>query len=142
VRRLLGFGGLVTGRNAPARDATGGRREAGRIGERLAARHLRRSGYRVIARNVRALGGEADLVALAPDGRTLGVVEVKARRGSGAALPPEVAITPKKRRVLRRVAEGLGRRPEHAGRGVRIDVITVVLDGTRAIELRHHQGAV
>ncbi|MBI4601734.1 MAG: YraN family protein, partial [Planctomycetes bacterium] len=47
----------------------------GRRGERAAARHLRRQGLRILARNVREGRGEIDLVAL--DGATLVFVEVK-----------------------------------------------------------------
>lgn len=50
----------------------------GRSGERLAARRLRQAGYRVLARNYRAAGGELDLVAA--DSRTLLFVEVKTRQ--------------------------------------------------------------
>ena len=43
----------------------------------LRERHLRRSGYRILARNFRARGAEIDLVAM--DGETLVFVEVKTR---------------------------------------------------------------
>ena len=46
----------------------------GRRGERAAARLLRSQGYRVLARNARVPMGEADLVCLAPDGKTVVVV--------------------------------------------------------------------
>ena len=53
----------------------------GRRGERIAAARLRREGYRILARNVRNRFGEIDLVAEAPDRRTVVVVEVKAGLG-------------------------------------------------------------
>ncbi len=55
-----------------------GRVPLGRTGERLAERHLRRSGYRLLARNFRAAGAEIDLVAA--EGDTIVFVEVKTRR--------------------------------------------------------------
>ena len=59
------------------------RHSLGRLGEELAAAHLERLGYRVIARNYRTRFGELDLVAT--DDGVLVFCEVKARRGSGLA---------------------------------------------------------
>ena len=52
-------------------------RELGRRGERLAERHYRRAGHRLIARNLRLGRREIDLLMLAPDGGTLVLIEVK-----------------------------------------------------------------
>ena len=46
------------------------RRARGRLGEDLAAAHLQRLGFRVLARNARTRYGEIDLIAF--DGHTLG----------------------------------------------------------------------
>jgi putative endonuclease len=74
---------------------------AGRRGEQVAARHLKRCGYLILARNYRAAGGEIDLVAL--DDSTLVFVEVKLRTGSGFGTPAE-AVDLEKRERLRRAA--------------------------------------
>ncbi len=59
------------------------RHRLGRLGEDLAAAHLERLGYTVLARNHRTRHGELDIVAT--DGGTLVFVEVKTRRaGPGA----------------------------------------------------------
>jgi putative endonuclease len=76
---------------------------AGRRGEQVAARHLKRCGYLILARNYRAAGAEIDLVAL--DGSTLVFVEVKFRAGSGFGTPGE-AVDLKKRERIRRAARG------------------------------------
>ncbi len=100
-------------------------------GERAAARLLRQSGYRILARNVRVQGGEADLVCLAPDRRTIVIVEVKARRRgvSTSALsestPPEASVHAKKRANLARIARTLARINGWTNRPLRIDVIAV-----------------
>src|ERR1700758_792484 len=60
---------------------------AGRRGEQVAARHLKRCGYLILARNYRAAGAEIDLVALDDD--TLVFVEVKLRAGSRFGTPAE-----------------------------------------------------
>ena len=59
------------------------RRALGALGEELAAAHLQRLGFVVLARNVRTRHGEIDLIAF--DGRTLVFAEVKTRRVSAAA---------------------------------------------------------
>lgn len=113
---------------APAASA---RDPLGPAGERIAARLLRRTGYRVLKRNVRVQGGEADLVCLAPDRRTIVIVEVKARRrgASGARLsetvPPEASVHAHKRANLARIARVLARINGWGDRPLRIDVVAV-----------------
>ena len=68
----------------------------GRRGERLAARHLRRRGYRILARRWRTPAGEIDLLCL--HHAVLVVVEVKTTR-SGSV--PASRIDAAKRRRLR-----------------------------------------
>lgn len=99
----------------------------GRDGEDVAAAYLRRSGWRVLARNWRpadrAVRGELDLVAV--DGTELVVCEVKTRGGVGAG-PPAAAVTPRKVAQLRRLAAAwLAEHPGH-WRTVRFDVIGLV----------------
>ncbi len=74
---------------------------AGRRGEQVAARHLKRCGYLILARNYRAAGAEIDLVAL--DESILVFVEVKFRDGSGFGTPVE-AVNLEKRERIRRAA--------------------------------------
>lgn len=96
------------------------RRWLGDRGERLAARHLRRAGMRVIVRNYRAPRGEVDLVAR--DGDTVVFVEVKTRRRG----EPAEAVTPEKQRRLTLAAMHFLKRHrllEHAGR---FDVVAIV----------------
>lgn len=69
-----------------------------REGERLAGRHLESKGYRILARNFRVRGGEADL--LAEKEGWLVVVEVKARRSRRFGSPLEAVTPVKARRVL------------------------------------------
>ena len=73
----------------------------GRDSEAEAARYLRRSGYRIVARNYRTPFGEIDLVAY--DGSVLAFIEVKARRNERFGAP-QTAVTADKRRRLTRVA--------------------------------------
>jgi Holliday junction resolvase-like predicted endonuclease len=67
----------AAGRGRPANAGVDPRRTLGRLGEDLAAAHLRRLGFATLARNVRTRHGEIDLIVF--DGRVLAFVEVKTR---------------------------------------------------------------
>ena len=73
----------------------------GRAGEQRAAEWYRAHGYAVLERNWRCRLGEIDLICAR--GRTLVVCEVKSRARTVYGHPLE-AVTPSKRRRLRRLA--------------------------------------
>ena len=102
----------------------------GRRAERATAVLLRLRGLRVLERNLRIQGaGEIDV--LARSGRTLVVVEVKARRRG----EPAEAVGPERQRMLRRCAEILLADPAQAwASAVRFDVVAVT--GLRVRVLR------
>jgi putative endonuclease len=108
---------------------TGGPKVAG-IGdacESRAADVLARRGYRIVARNVRAGGGEIDLVAR--DGDELCFVEVRGRRTRRFGAPEETVGT-RKRAMLRRAAEAyLAAHPGAAESGCRFDIVAITPDG-------------
>jgi putative endonuclease len=120
---------------APGHD----RRVLGRRGERLAARALRRRGFRILARNLTVGRDEADLVALDPDGATVVIVEVKTRRD--ADTPPEASINHHKQQRLARLAAILQRSGTYAGRPMRFDAVAVHFAGDARPEIRHYEGA-
>ncbi len=96
----------------------------GRAGERVAWRHLRRHGLRLVERNWRCRSGELDIVAR--DGDMLVIVEVRTSGGSRFAGAPALTVGPDKQARLRRLAllyqqRMTGWKP----RGVRIDVVGV-----------------
>lgn len=116
--------------------AAGPERFLGALGEALAVRWLRRRGYAVLARNFRADGVEADVVARR--GEVLLVVEVKTRRGRWAL--PERAVDAAKRLRLERAAAAFRRRhPLLPVRSLRIDVLAVRFDREGG-EVRHFPG--
>jgi putative endonuclease len=104
---------------------TDARQHLGRLGERLAAEHLERLGYTIVARNHRTRHGEIDLIATR-DG-ALVFVEVKARRGRGQ---PWDALHDAKRAQVRRMARAyLSEAPDRPrARLIRFDAIGVVVD--------------
>ena len=123
------------------------RRALGGAGERLAAAHLERLGYAIVARNARTRRGEIDLVAHHPGraGRPgqLVFVEVKTRRASGRAGSPFDAVDARKRRQVRALAAAwlaeTSERP-HAAE-LRFDVVGVTVDAAgRLVALEHREG--
>lgn len=130
-----------TRRPAPRRGEDAG---LGNKGERVAARFLRKAGYRVVQRNVRVRVGEIDLVCLAPDRRTMVFVEVKARRLDDGRpyVPPEEAVTSHKQRKLLQTAGVIARQQKWLDRPLRIDVIAVELPAKGKPTIRHYMDAV
>jgi len=118
-----------------------GRAQTGREGERLAARHLERRGYRIIERNYRIPRGEIDLVAFL-DG-LLVFVEVRSRNEPGPLRPVETVTYRKQKRILTAAEHYLfAHRARLQGIGIRFDVMTVCFreDG-REPEVRHVENA-
>lgn len=122
-------------------DMTEARQSLGRAAEEEASRRLAGAGYRIVARNARVryaeigIAGEIDIVAL--DGRALVFVEVKGGR-QGSRLGPErplLAIGPRKRQRVRRVARAwLATNNVPGGfEAIRFDAIGVVLSSTGAV---------
>lgn len=127
-----------------------GRRRLGRRGEQLAAAHLSRLGYSVLARNARTRAGEIDLIV--SDGHVLVFVEVKSvrRSATGGHLladgdGPLAGLRPRQRARLRRAAvrwmsEQGAQRP--FARVVRFDAVGIVLDARgELLRLDHVEAA-
>jgi putative endonuclease len=124
------------------------RHELGRLGERLAASHLERLGFAILARNARTRYGEIDLIAF--DGHTLVIVEVKTRRARrrwrlSAEEQPLAWLRTSQRARLRRLAaawlhnESRNRPTAHT---IRFDGIGVIVDeANRLVCLDHIEGA-
>ena len=112
-------------------------RQVGIASERLAERHLVATGHVTIARNLRVARDELDLVMLAPDRRTVVVVEVKSST-SGLAAASALLDRRKRKRIARagRTLESLGLL---GGRPVRLDAVFVSGSGSD-LRLKHHQG--
>jgi putative endonuclease len=115
----------------------------GPAGERAAMKHLRAKGYKKIAANVRTNAGEVDLIALAPDKRTIVFVEVKAKRvRAREAPPPEASVHFKKREKLRLLARQVAKAKGWDDRPLRIDVVAVDMPTSGRAVVRHFENAV
>ena len=97
----------------------------GRLGERLAARYLRRSGFKILYRNFRPPhGGEIDLVCR--EKKTLVFIEVKTRAPGGPGRPAD-AVDPAKEEALVRGAQAWLRLLGNPGVAVRMDILEVIV---------------
>lgn len=118
------------------------RPQIAQLGEDLAATHLERRGYRILARNARTRFGEIDIIAARPG--ELVFVEVKTRRVAGGAGTALDAIDHRKVRQVRRLAAAwLAEAPERVyAEDLRFDVIAVTLDRAgRLLSLDHLEAA-
>ncbi len=100
--------------------------DLGPQGEQLAARFLKKLGYRILARGHRQRLGELDLVAL--DGKTLVFVEVKTWR-AGDRGDPSLAVDERKQDKLTRAALTFMKRRQLLEQAARFDVVSIVWDG-------------
>jgi len=120
----------------------------GAMGEKIAAKVLKGDGYRVLERNMRVRSGEADLVCLAPGGRTIVIVEVRSRtvradQARGEGIRPEDTVTGMKRDRLVKIAREVRRSSGWEDRPIRIDVVGVDFDEDRRFrEIRHVEAAI
>lgn len=124
------------------------RHALGRLGEQLAAAHLERLGFAILARNARTRYGEIDVIAF--DGQTLVFAEVKTRRARrrwqlSAEEQPLVWLRTSQRARLRRLAaawlhrESRNRPTAHT---IRFDGIGVIVDeANRLVCLDHIESA-
>ena len=111
----------------------------GNEGERLAARHLRRLGYKILARRYRTALGEIDLVAR--DGSCIVFVEVKTRRSAVAGQPHE-AVDRAKQVQLTRLALAFLKRYRRLEQPARFDVVSIVWEGqSQEPQIVHYRNA-
>lgn len=108
----------------------------GQRGERLAARYLKRLGYRILKRNYRSPSGEVDIIAM--DGGTMVFVEVKTRSSDTFGSPAEAVGYHKRKRVCAAAMLYLSGLPQQPS--ARFDVIGIRLRGWRS-EVEHIKDA-
>jgi putative endonuclease len=122
------------------------RQETGRAGEKAAEKHLRASGYRILARNVIYRQGEVDLVAQEKRSGTVCFVEVRSRATEDGREPdvsPEETVTPAKRRRIISAARKFLADRHATEQAARFDVIAVRFAGAdrKHPDVRHYAGA-
>jgi putative endonuclease len=108
----------------------------GERGERLAARHLKRQGMRILLRRYQTEQGEIDLIAR--DGDTLVFVEVKVRRKGS----PVETVTLEKQRRLTNVSFQFLRKYQLLEVRSRYDVVAIVWPNDRTPpQIEHFRNA-
>lgn len=107
----------------------------GNRGERVAARFLRRRGFRILSRQWWTRWGEFDLIALDRD--TIVFVEVKTRRDIRGGHPSEAVNRAKQQRMTRQALVYLKKHGRLDSRA-RFDVVTLVWpEGARQPRIDH-----
>ena len=101
------------------------RKQLGALGEKIAAEHLRRLGYKIRETNVRRREGEIDIVAQDKD--CLVFVEVRTRTGSDFGTPEESITAAKKEKLISLALAYLQTHSDLPSLW-RIDVVAIELD--------------
>jgi putative endonuclease len=107
-------------------------------GERIAARHLKGKGYRILSRQARSRLGEIDLIAR--DGEVIVFVEVKSRRDQRDGSPAERVDRQKQKKLTQLALTWLKRR-KLLGHPARFDVIAIRWDAENRPIIDHFQSA-
>ena len=122
-----------------------GKKDIGNLGEKLAAKHLRKNGYKIIAKNVQCGKNELDLVV--KDGAFIAFVEVKTRafdHPDDAAVRPSQAVD-RAKRIRTRDAAFAYLREHPTTLCPRLDVIEVLVDESSGkpivAKINHIEGA-
>lgn len=114
------------------------RQAQGDAAEERACRHLEGSGFTIVERNYRTMGGEIDIVARRGD--VLVFVEVRSREVPGFGTPEESVTPAKRRRIVAAARRYLSSVPPSSWREARFDVIAIEGSGETAA-LRHYPAA-
>ncbi len=110
---------------------------AGRTGEEIARKCLEDQGIVILETNYRFRRGEIDIIAR--DGEDIVFCEVKARWNDQYG-PPEYAVTPRKQRQIRKIAEGYLYERGISDQPCRFDVIAIEMTGGKP-DIRHLRNA-
>jgi len=113
--------------------------EIARIGEALAAQHLKGHGYQILEQNYRSRSGEIDLIA--QQGKRVVFVEVKTRRSLKFGAP-QAAVTPTKQKQISKLALSYLQTHNLLDVPCRFDVVAIVLSSkSMLVKLNHIENA-
>lgn len=121
------------------------RRALGALGERLAADHLRRAGFRIVERNFRTRYGELDIVATGDQFLVFCEVKTRVRGRAGGPEALDSIGRDKRKRLRAMAAQWLVERRsalDHAPPELRFDAIGVSISPSgRLLSLDHLEDA-
>ena len=109
------------------------RQRLGQLGERAAARFLKKKGYHILEKNYRVRSGEVDIVAR--EKGSIVFVEVKTRSSAEFGLPEE-SLSSRKKVHLTKTALSYLAHHSIRDRDCRFDVVAVIMKGGRVEEIR------
>lgn len=107
----------------------------GKRGEKLALKYLEEKGYKILERNFRVRGGEADLVA--KRGESIVAVEVKTRTTEKFGFP-QSAVNKKKFHRLLLAGTIFCRKNSYSVKALQIDVVSIQFKNGEPI-IRHFE---
>ncbi|KPJ70465.1 hypothetical protein AMJ51_01810 [Microgenomates bacterium DG_75] len=107
------------------------RKRLGKLGEKLALKHLRKNKYQILERNFHSQSGEIDIIA--QEGDVLVFVEVKTRWSKKFGTPEE-AITPGKIERIVKTGQLYQMNNPHLPEAVRIDAVAIELSPAGGVE--------
>jgi len=110
----------------------------GRHGEDIAAKYLRRQGFKVIKQNYRCRLGEIDIIAR--DGEELVFIEVKTRTSHSCGHPAQ-AVDRRKQGQLVKAAQTFMTETKQHDSPARFDVVAIQLEEDMAAEIDHIRNA-
>jgi len=111
------------------------KKKIGDIGENFAVEYLLNKGYKLIERNRRFKKGEIDIILKDKD--EIVFVEVKTRTDTIFG-PPEDALTPQKRKMLKHICQLYLERETDYKNYARIDVVSIILNKSLEVESIEH----
>ena len=113
-------------------------RKIGNVGERLAAKHLKKAGYKILERNYVSFQTEIDIIA--ENKTTIAFIEVKARtvgKENPREARPASAVTPsKQRKIISAAKYYLGTYKKE--KRVSLDIIEVYMNQSHKAEKITH----
>jgi putative endonuclease len=114
--------------------------EMGERGEKFAARHLRRQGYKILVRRFKTRAGEIDLVCR--HGEWLVFIEVKTRQDLQLGAPAD-SVDDRKQRAMSKVALEYLRLLKYPQVKWRFDIVEIIWprDARKPTSVRVHQNA-
>ncbi len=102
----------------------------GKDAETIAAKYLKKAGYKILEKNYRSGGGEIDLIA--KDKNTIVFVEVKARKSDRYGHPKE-AVTYRKQRKISMTALSYLKETKQENKSARFDVVAMIIKNDKTV---------
>lgn len=113
--------------------------DLGKRGEDAAVRCLEHKGYEILERNWECDFGEADIIALSPEGSVV-FIEVKTRKSLRAGFPEEAITLQKRKRYEKIAVDYMTKSDWEDGTPIRFDAVGIIVRGNDRAVLRHHIG--